>query len=199
MEDEWKIDDFLTVYRHDFTPKTGKRGPAAVIPDSDVTAGPFKLYLLPPSRISSDVEHPDTFLEKCRNERPDLETLKSDIDYNVVENDYEDIMRTMYMHFFCDREEEKAYRAKDREESEAMRRRVASSPALPLTTQRASYRKPTAFFSERVLRPTTCSFTPNYAVRRIMGVRTGDSEYQGNIGLLAAAALSLPRDQPASS
>ncbi|RZF35713.1 hypothetical protein LSTR_LSTR009581 [Laodelphax striatellus] len=191
--------DFITIYRKDYGPKCYCRVlPCPFKSDyKDIIRGPFTEFVSSPAKKTDFGEKTRTEIEKldeCRkrllsNHPKLIRYLEEEIDENKLSDPKDG--KTIYQKDYCKPEDKF-------ESKKTLDRRRETLPSdwadIPATVQKASYRDFKKLVNWNVvpekikLQPSV--FQPNYKERKILKVRTGESEYEGKISALGETIIN---------
>lgn len=191
------MDPFITIYKKHYIPKTqAKTLPCGIRSEfKDPIAQGFRNYLTiapeaPPAQPPT--EEADHYLPKHVSQYPKHAKthFQDPINKNIVEKSFTYSGRSMYQVDYCDLEADRQYKL------EQIRKNQFTLPEgweVPLTTQKYYYRNPTlvnprALQRQNQIRPVN-NLDPEQHIRKILKVRTGDTEYMGEIGAVGAKVI----------
>ncbi|XP_022184959.2 uncharacterized protein LOC111044186 [Nilaparvata lugens] len=190
--------NFITIYRNDYGPKCYCR----VLPCSfksdfkNIIRGPYTEYCCSPAKKTdfgekslNGIEPLDVCRKRLLSKHPKLvRYLEEEIDEDKLSDPKDG--RTIYQMDYC--------KPGDKFESKkTLGRRRETLPNdwadIPATVQKASYRDFKTLVNWNVVqekvRPQPSAFQPNYKERKILNVRTGESEYKGKINALGETII----------
>ncbi|KAK3933319.1 Capsid vertex component 2 [Frankliniella fusca] len=172
--------DLQTVYRSDFTEKRGSAFKYTLPADSNPVSSPWYEYLVPDESLQHLLPADDTFEEpSCVLHRNHLKHLP---DLALVKKQLEHRGQSLYQFDFC--------RPGDFESKNTRNAKIITFPPnwkTSASTHRCSYRDPKSIMSLPVEPPRFAhkdNLIPNELERKILGVKTGESEYMASCGKL---------------